>query len=190
MHADRTEKLLNARKAYTDGLLYLAFDLYEVLADEGHVESQFFIAWMLTRGIGCQKDESRAAIYYERAAAHGHPLGCFYFGRWLTRAGEHAKAYRFYTRGAELRHLPSMFRVGYSLAHGRGISPDLDRSYAVLKDAAKHGHAFALRELGLQDLRGRRGAIWQPIGLVEIFAAVCWGFMISIVNDDSDLLLS
>jgi hypothetical protein len=66
----------------------------------------------------------------------------------------------------------------------------LRRSYQILKAAAMRGHAYALRELGLQDLRGKRGAIWQPIGLVEILAAVCWGFMVSMVNDDSDLLLS
>jgi TPR repeat protein len=190
MHADRTEKLVAASNAYKGGLQYLAFDLYKVLADDGHVESQVFVAWMLTLGIGCQKDEGQAASYYERAATHGHPLGCFYFGRWLTRSGEHAKAYRFYSIGAERQHLPSMFRVGYSLAHGKGVPVDLRRSYQVLSAAAKHGHAYALRELGLQDLRGRRGAIWQPIGLVEIFAAVCWGFMVSMVNDDSDLLLS
>ncbi|WP_280806774.1 tetratricopeptide repeat protein [Variovorax boronicumulans] len=133
---------------------------------------------------------SQAAAYYERAAAHGHPLGCFCFGRWLTKAGEHTKAYRFYAMGADRQHLPSMFRVGYSLAHGKGISQDLQRSYKVLKEAAMHGHAFALRELGLQDLRGRRGIVWRPIGLVEILAAVCWGFMASMVNDDSDLLIS
>lgn len=102
---------------------------------------------MLSQGIGCQKDESQAAVYYERAATLRHPLCCFYFGRWLTRAGDHARAYRLYAMGAERRHLPSMFRVGYSLAHGKGVSVDLNRSYIVLKEAAMRGHAFALREL-------------------------------------------
>ncbi|MCR8960562.1 sel1 repeat family protein [Variovorax sp. S2] len=190
MQADRAEKLVAAQKAYTDGLLYLAFDLYRLLADDGHVESQVFVAWTLSQGIGCQKDESQAAVYYERAATHGHSLGCFYFGRWLTRAGDHARAYRFYAMGAERRHLPSMFRVGYSLAHGKGVSVDLHRSYNVLKEAAMRGHAFALRELGLQDLRGRRGVAWQPVGLVEVVAAVCWGFMVSMLNDDSEFLIS
>jgi TPR repeat protein len=171
-------------------LLYLAFDLYQVLADNGHVESQVFVAWMLSQGVGCEKDESRAVAYYERAAAHGHPLGCFYFGRWLTSADEHERAYRFYALGAEQEHLPSMFRVGHSLAHGKGVSLDLTRSYEMLKDAALHGHAFALRELGLQDLRGKRGVAWLPIGVLEVLAAVCWGFMVSMVNDDSDLLIS
>jgi len=83
-----------------------------------------------------------------------------------------------------------MFRVGYSLAHGKGVSVDLHRSYNVLKEAAMRGHAFALRELGLQDLRGRRGVAWQPVGLVEVVAAVCWGFMVSMLNDDSEFLIS
>lgn len=190
MHVDRDEKLIAARKAYKDGLLYLAFDLYQVLADDGHVESQVFVAWMLSQGVGCERDESRATAYCECAAAHGHPMGCFYLGRWLTRAGEHARAYRFYAMGAERQHLPSMFRIGYSLAHGKGVSPDFQRSRKVLQEAAMQGHAFALRELGLQDLRGKRGLAWRPIGLVGVLAAVCWGFIVSMVNDDSDFLIS
>ena len=190
MHERDDERLLAAYKAYKDGLFHLAFDLYQGLADDGHVESQVFVAWMLTMGVGCRKEESRAAAFYERAAAHGHPLGCFYFGRWLTRAGEHAKAYRFYLAGAERNHLPSIFRVGYSLAHGKGTSLDLPRSYKILEEAALSGHAFALRELGLQDLRGKRGVAWIPVGLAEVLAAVCWGFMVSMVNDDSDFLIS
>jgi len=71
MQADRAEKLVAAQKAYTDGLLYLAFDLYRLLADDGHVESQVLVAWTLSQGIGCQKDESQAAVYYERPPLMG-----------------------------------------------------------------------------------------------------------------------
>ncbi len=168
--------------------MHQAFELYEQLANGGHAESQVFVAWMLGLGLGCARSEERAATYYERAAALGNPVGCFYFGRWLTKTGDHEKAYEFYVLGANRDHIPSKFRVGLSLAKGKGIAVDLRRAYAVLSDAAINGHVYALREVAMQDLRGGRGLLWMPIGILEFLAAICWGFAVSIVNRDSDLL--
>lgn len=188
MQADQAEKVAAAFAAYKRGQLYLAFDLYKQLADSGHAESQVFIAWMLSQGIGCSTSEAQAAAYYELAAALGHPVGSFHFGRWLTKAGEHKKANGFYLRGMQGQHLPSMFRVGYSLARGKGIDVDLRRAYEVLKTASMQGHAYALREMAILDTRGGRGLLWVPIGLVEFVVALFWGVAVSIFNKDSDLL--
>lgn len=127
-------------------------------------------------------------MFFGRAAALGHPVGSFYFGRWLTKQGEHERAYAFYEEGACSNHLPSVFRVGYSLARGRGVSADLRRAYEILGIAARRGHAYALREIAVQDLRGGRGLFRMSIGLIEFLAAVCWGVVVSIFNKDSDLL--
>ncbi|MDH6164878.1 hypothetical protein M2282_000006 [Variovorax boronicumulans] len=69
MHADREEKLVAARKAYTDGLLYLAFDRYQVQANDGHVESEVFVAWMLSQGVGCEKDEPGCCLLRASSSA-------------------------------------------------------------------------------------------------------------------------
>jgi len=188
MYLTHADDLRRANAAYKEGRLRQAFDLYKQLADAGHAESQVFVAWMLSLGVGCTRSEAEAATYYERAAALGNSVGCFYFGRWLTRAGEHKLAYEFYLRGADGNHVPSMFRVGLSLARGKGVAVDLQRAYDVLSSAAMRGHAYALRELAVQDLRGGRGLLWMPIGLVEFVAALCWGVAVSIFNKDSDLL--
>ena len=188
MLARTPEKLRAALSAHRTGQLGLAFQLYEQLANEGHAESQVFIAWMLSEGIGCSKDEAKAAMFFEKAAALGDPTGSFYFGRWLTKQGEHERAYAFYQKGERSKHLPSVFRVGYSLSRGRGVPPDLQRAYEVLGIAARQGHAYALREIAIQDLRGGRGVLCRPIGLVEFLAALCWGVAVSIFNKDSDLL--
>lgn len=188
MHTEIAEKVRAAFAAYKEGHSNLAFDLYKQLADAGHAESQVFTAWLLSQGIGCTKDEVKAASYYERAAALGNPIGCFYFGRWLTKTGEHTRAYGFYSQGAQSRHLPSMFRVGYSLARGKGVNVDLRRAYKTLKSAAAQGHAYALREIAVQDLRGGRGLLWMPIGFLEFVIAFCWGTAVSMFNKDSDLL--
>ncbi|MDR6536028.1 tetratricopeptide repeat protein [Variovorax soli] len=188
MHTDQAERVQAAFAAYKGGRVNLAYDLYRQLADEGNAESQIFTAWMLSQGVGCTRDEAQAAIYYERAAALGHPAGCFYFGRWLTKSGEHAQAYACYAKGAQAKHLPSMFRVGYSLARGKGVNVDLRDAYTMLKAAASRGHAYALREMALQDLRGGRGLLWIPIGLLEFLLALCWGIAVSMFNKDTDLL--
>lgn len=188
MDTEQVERLRAAFAAYKSGQINLAFDSYKQLADEGQVDSQIFIAWMLSQGIGCAKDEEKAAHYYERAALLGNPAGNFYFGRWLTKSGEHARAYGFYSQGMQSKHLPSTFRVGYSLARGKGVSIDLRRAYDALNVAAMQGHAHAIREMAIQDLRGGRGVLWMPVGLLEFLFALCWGVAVAIFNKDSDLV--
>ena len=188
MLSSQAEKVTAALAAYHAGQLRLAFDLYKQLADAGHIESQVFLAWMMSAGVGCSRNEEQAASYYEKAAALGNPTACFYFGRWLTKMGEHTRAFNFYQRGVQAGHLPSMFRVGHSLARGKGVDIDLPRAYAVLKSAAAMGHAFALREIAVLDLRGGRGFLWMPVGLIEFAAAFCWGVAVSMFRKDSDLL--
>lgn len=68
------------------------------------------------------------------------------------------------------------------------MNVDLRRAYEALKTAAAHGHAYALREMAVQDLQGGRGFLWMPIGLVEFVVALCWGTAVSMFNKDSDLL--
>lgn len=188
MDLEQAEKIAAAFAAYRKSHRYLAFDLYKQLADSGHAESQIFIAWMLSQGIGCSTSETEAAKYYELAAALGHPVGCFYYGRWLTKTGEHNKAYDFYLRGMQGKHLPSMFRVGYSLANGKGVDIDLRRAYEMLQTASMQGHAYAWREMAILDLKGGRGLLWIPIGLLEFVVALFWGITVSVFNKHSDLL--
>ena len=189
MVAADIDTLRAAHKAYEDGLKNLAFDLYKKLADKGHVDSQIFIAWMLNQGIGCIRNQILASSYYEKAASLGSPLGCFYFGRWLTKNGNHAAAYEQYLRGSAANHLPSKFRVGYSLARGHGITANLPLAYDVLIGASSRGHAYAIRELGIQDLRGGRGGLYVLVGLFELVAALIWGVGVACVRSDSELLL-
>lgn len=188
MDSTHANELRRANSAYKAGRLREAFSLYEQLANAGHAESQVFVAWMLSNGLGCAKNDAAAAIFYERAAALGNPIGCFYFARWLTKSGQHEPAFEFYLRAANRNHLPSAFRVGLSLARGKGVPVDLARAYSALSNAALRGHAYALRELAVQDLRGGRGLICMPIGLLEFAVALCWGVAVSIFNKDSDLL--
>ena len=184
----QVEKIRAASIAYKKGLVNLAFDLYKSLADEGHVESQIFVAWMFYRGIGCVKNDVEAEKYYQRAASLGSPIGCFYFGRWLSRAGKHSQAYDLYQKSAQDGYLPSVFRIGHSLAYGKGVPVNKNSAYRVLKFGASRGHVYALREISIQDLKGGRGVAWMPLGLIEFLVAFFWGIVVFTFNKNSDLL--
>lgn len=56
---EQANKLRAASVAYRENQLHLAFDLYSELADAGHAESQIFIGWMLSQGIGCKKTKRK-----------------------------------------------------------------------------------------------------------------------------------
>ncbi len=177
-----------ARSAFRKGQFQNALDLYRQLAETGQAECQVFLAWMLGEGIGCDKNEADAARFYERAAALGNPVGSFYFGRWLTKQGDHERALRLYRDSAKANYLPAVFRVGYSLVQGKGVPKNLRQGYALLVEATVRGHVFALRELGVQDWQGGRGFLWRIAAPVEFTAAVLVGLALSTFNKHSDRL--
>lgn len=182
------EEMDAARAAFRDKQFELALGRYRILAERSQPECQVFLAWMLTEGIGCQKNEREAALFYERAAALGNPVGCFYFGRWLTRIGRHEQALSLYRRAADAGYLPAIVRVGYSLMRGKGATVNLRQGYEFLVAAARRGHVFALRELAVQDWRGGRGLMWRSAAPIEFLVALIGGIAISIVDKDSDRL--
>jgi uncharacterized protein len=182
------EQLSAARSAFRKGLYQVAFARYHELAEAGQPECQVFLAWMLGQGIGCDQDEARAAQLYERAAALGNPVGCFYFGRWLTKNGDHTTALRLYRESAKTGYLPAVFRVGYSLVRGKGAAVSMTPGYEFLEEAAAKGHAFALRELAVQDWLGARGFYKRIAAPGKFVVAVLTGAALSIWNRDSDRL--
>lgn len=186
--SDRRVRFSAARTAYRAGNFEQALGLYRSLAEEGDSEAQVFLAWMLTQGVTCPVNESEATSLYARASALGNPIGSFYYGRWLTKSGDHAGAYRMYLSAAQVKYLPAVFRVGYSLVRGKGVAVDFDRGYRLLMDAALRGHIFALREIAVQNWSGARGPLLRVSSLVLFPMAVMAGLLIGAINRYSDRL--
>lgn len=185
---DLRSRLNAAKTAYNLGNLEQAYALYREIAEAGNSEAQVFVAWMLTEGIGCTANEAEAEGFYARSAALGSVVGSFYHGRWLTKTGDHAGAYRLYLIAARAKHLPSLFRVGYSLVRGKGVDLDLRKGYEFLTEAALRGHVFALREIAVQDWNGLRGTLWRIFSVVLFPVAVVFGLLIGLINRHSDRL--
>jgi len=182
--------LMQAKRAYRNQDYLAAFNIYHRLGDTGHVDSQLMVAWMLLKGYGTTQDEEAAGAWYARSAALGSPQGSFFYGRYLMRLGQPKAARLHYLASAQAGFLPGIFLMGYTASRGLGTEVDLDEAYRYLTQAAKQGHLYAIRELGVLDLRGHRGVFWRLFGVVEFIAAVVGAFLLAHVSPDSIRLIA
>lgn len=192
MNTDQSlaSQLGEAEAAYRSGQHLVAFALYASLGSQGHVESQVMAAWMTLNGMGVARDPESAMRWFEKAAALGSAHGNFYLARYLTSLGRHQEAHSHYARAAQTGHLPSIFWMGHSAARGKGTRADPAEAYRYLTLAAKRGHVWALRELGLLDMKGGRGFAARPLGVVEFLVALVAGLVLGMINKDSERLVA
>lgn len=146
-----------AKKHFLEGRYAEAFRLYEPFAKQGRADCQIFIGWMLYTGAGVAKDVDAALSWFESAAKSDSPEGMFYCGRILSARGQHDKAIIWYRKAAAAGYAPGLFRLGFSLMHGKGVAINETDGIKCLDQAVRAGHVFAARELGVVLLR--RGSL-------------------------------
>ncbi|QKT02699.1 sel1 repeat family protein [Ectothiorhodospiraceae bacterium 2226] len=184
------KELKDAADCYGRGDYRAAYERYRLLAEAGHAESQVFVGWMLFNGIGTEHSHEGASYWFQRAASLGSPRGAFYYGRFLTSQGEHVDALEWYRIAANKHDTPALFRLGYSLARGKGAAIDLDAGYRYLIAASKNGHVFAIREIAIQDAKGGRGMVRRMISPFVYAYAVSLGLLLALRDRFSERLLA
>lgn len=182
--------LKDAESCYSRGDYRGAYDRYLSLAEAGHTDSQVFVGWMLLNGVGIERTPEGASYWFQRAASLGSARGAFYYGRFLTSQGSHEDALEWYRVAARKNDLPGLFRVGYSLARGKGAAVNLEEAYKYLIAAAKRGHVFALREVSIQNLKGGRGMFGRMIGPFLFLYSITLGFFLALKDRFSERLLA
>ena len=182
------EEFIDAKECYEKGDLISAYNKYLVLAKEGHVESQIFLGWMIATGKVFQADPESGSRWFKQAASLGSASGSFYYGRYLTTQNNHIEAFKYYLIASERGSISGTFRVGYSLSRGKGTDVNYKRSYGYLHSASKQGHIFALKEIGVLDIKGQRGFAHRFLGFFEVMYAIFWGMSLSIIDPYSDRL--
>ncbi|MCV0368706.1 MULTISPECIES: tetratricopeptide repeat protein [Filomicrobium] len=94
----------------------------------------------------------------EAAAAKGEAAAHTLIGRIYSEGHgvrpDNEVAARWYTRGAELGDVNSMFAIAIMLAEGRGVEKDLAAAATMFEKAAQTGHPEANYNLGLLFLNG------------------------------------
>jgi len=81
------DKFADASAAYTAGDYQNAKTIWMQLADEGHLQSQFNIAYMYEFGIEVEPDYVQAVVWYRKAANNGYARAQNFLG-WMYETGK------------------------------------------------------------------------------------------------------
>lgn len=117
------------------------------MADDGDPELQFVLAGWKQTGNGVEKDLSRAAYWYQKAARQGHVEAQYATGS-IYKHGEGVDAdphlaSLWFKRAAEQGHAAAQFETGNLYYHGRGLPLDRNKALQWFRKSAAQGNADA-----------------------------------------------
>ena len=122
---------------------------FKVLAEQGDMRAQAFLATMYRRGLGVPRDTRQAVHWYEQAAAQGH-LSATYNLAVCLREGlgtprDDARATALFETAARGGLVEAQVNIGLRLLDGVGAERDPVRGQAWLEKAATSGDSEAVR---------------------------------------------
>ena len=127
-------------EAFRAGDMQHALDELHPLAQAGHADAQHAIGVMYEYGRGLERDDARAAEWYEKAAAQNNSeaqyrLGVFYDNGWgVSRDAK--TALKWYARAAQLGHVFAQHDLAFMYLKGTGVPSDKVQAYKWLKIAS------------------------------------------------------
>ncbi len=111
--------------AYQANDLPLAYKEFRASADEGHADSQFNVALMFEKGIGVEKDEKQAVVWYEKSALKGNAAAQFNLGVLYENgrgtAVDFAKANEWYRKASVQGDALAIGNLGMLYVRGDGV---------------------------------------------------------------------
>lgn len=113
-------------------------------AEDGNPHACFQYAQLLEVGDQVKQDESKAFIFYQKAALNDHPEAVFRVGKayhegLLGQTENYKLAFDYYQRAAYLGSPAATYNVGAMLVSGRGMRRDYVEGLAWLMLAAERG---------------------------------------------------
>ncbi|MBE6584521.1 MAG: sel1 repeat family protein [Ruminococcaceae bacterium] len=136
----------------------LAFDCYSSAAETGCADGYYNKGLCLSRGFGCQKDDTDAMQCFARGAEVFDPncicalAMCYEFGIGCEINYEYA--FNLYEKGAELGHASCANNLGGCYFYGHGVDQDKDYAIQMFNRAAELGSANASCRLGMCYMSG------------------------------------
>lgn len=152
-----------------------AFDVFRILAAEGHAPSAFDYARALDQGDGVPRDEAKARIWYKKAADLGSPRAHYLDGlTYANGAGveqDLEKAARSFTEAAERGHAEAQVRLGRAYINGEGVERDVLWGCRWYDRAAVQGNANAEFAYAVQLASGKNIPLDLPLAAALMEAA-------------------
>jgi TPR repeat protein/tRNA A-37 threonylcarbamoyl transferase component Bud32 len=144
-----------ARRSYAEALAFA-----RPAAERGERDAQFMLAYLYDTGSGTDRDEEKAAVWYQKAAEQGHALAQANLGDLYDtgRGGlpeDPEAAFRWYRRAADQGNAAAQNSVGFAYAKGRGTERDDFAAVMWYEKAARQNFAKALKNLGDMYWTGR-----------------------------------
>ncbi len=133
----------------TTSVLASAPDLKELekQAMSGDVQSQFNLGEMYSKGLGVERNDPKAIMYFQMAAEQGYSeaqlvLGNIFFNGIGTNKDLN-KALEYYQQASMQGHAVAQFNLAHMYFSGQGVTRNLSRAYAYLLVSSTIGLAEA-----------------------------------------------
>jgi len=119
-------------------------------------------------GEGWAPDPKKATLWCKRAANAGYAPAQATLGNLFAQAKKHERAVFWWAKAEVQGDLEARFNLATALRQGKGVPPDLPRSFGLMLSAAQAGVAAAQLQLGLMYATGE-GAVVDPIESLKWF---------------------
>lgn len=148
--------------------------VFQRLAQQGHVPSQFCLGWALSEGQGVPKDSRQAIRWITKSAEQGHPgaqwwLGCI-FASGEGKPQDTAKAFELFTKSAEQGFAPAQYFLGIAYEMGDGVPADVIQSHCWYNLAGAAGVEEARSRLTALESTMSREQISEAEQMAAAFA--------------------
>ena len=133
--------------AFKAGSYEKALRLWLPMAEKDNADAQYNIGILYMKGLGVEKNEKTAFIWYKRSAANGNTdamynLGTMYNqGRVVVRSTK--DAVKWWKMSAELGNAAGQFNLGVVYAYGRRVKQNTEEALKWWKKSAKQGNKDA-----------------------------------------------
>lgn len=102
----------------------------------------------------------------------GRALGRMYYSG-LGVPTDYARAYRYYSSIEEAGIPAALYRLGCMLERGQGVASDPTGARDFYRRAAKRGHIFAKRRLGVLAVRRGNVLLGIPLLIASVVEGLC-----------------
>lgn len=142
-----------ANEAYNKQDFKRAFELYTQL-QESDADAMTSLGYMYQNAQGCQKDDTKALEYYEKAAELKQPYALFnlailYMNGLCGLQSDQFKAHDLHMQAATKEVPPAMYEVALMLERGLGCLQNYSEAAFWYEEGAKRGHLESFNNLGV-----------------------------------------
>lgn len=181
---------------YENGLMYFncgdynkgdykrALQCFLPLAQQGHIDAQYYVGYMYYKGLDMMTNHNIALQYFMPAAQQGHAkaqyyVGYIYYKGYFNCPHDYTKAIHWLKLAAEQNHLEAQGTLGEMYYFGQGVNQNYEEAFKWLLAAALKAHPRAQYNLGVMYYNGKGVDKNSQEGLKWILKAAKQNFVLA-----------